>query len=65
MKTPRNRLHLFPRGLLRCARNSRFDGPLFIVGARLTILRLPFRQQRIPVLSWQADSVPIQVIVKS
>ncbi len=65
MKPPRNRLQLLPRGVPRCARNSRWEGSLFPAGARLPGARLLSRQQQIPVLSWRADSFPIKVIVKT
>lgn len=65
MKIPRNRLYLLSRGLHRCARNSRPGDSRFTAGARLTELNLPTQQHRLPVLSWQADSVPVKVIVKS
>lgn len=65
MKIPRNRLHLLSRGLPRCARNSRSGHSLLTAGARLAELNLPTQQHRLPVLSWQADSVPVKVIVKS
>jgi hypothetical protein len=65
MKTSRNRLQLLPRGLPRCARYSRPGDSRFTAGARLAELNLPTQQHRLPVLSWQADSVPVKVIVKS